>query len=61
MEIRTTNIFEREIIEPRAHQITVEDARNLRPIDLLNDEDEVETKKYKVVNKPHYFLKNIIG
>ena len=33
MEIRTTNIFEREIIEPRAHQITVEDARNLRAID----------------------------
>lgn len=94
---RTTNIFNREPIEPRQHQITVEDARLLRPIDLLQDEDmqghrllsradliliftlypnglnefledylqyvedEVETKNYKVVNKPHYFLKNIIG
>lgn len=97
MEVRKTNIFEREVIEPRAHQITVEDARNLRAIDLLNDEDaqghrllsradliliftlypnglnefledylqyvedEVETKKYRVVNKPHYFLKHLIG
>lgn len=92
-----TEIFIREKIEPRQHQISVEDARALRPIDLLQDEDnnghkllsradliliftlypnglqefledylqyvedEVETKKYKVVNKPHYFLKNIIG
>ena len=98
MEMRETNILIREtVIEPRAHQITVEDARDLRPIDLLNDEDaqghrllsradliliytlypnglnefledylqyveeEVKTKKYKVVNKPHYFLKKIIG
>lgn len=95
---RTVNVFkEKETIEPRAHQITVEDARLLRPVDLLQDEDtqghkllsradliliftlypnginefledyleyvehEVETKKYKVVNKPHYYLKNIIG
>lgn len=97
MEVKKTNIFEREVIEPRAHQITVEDARNLRAIDLLQDEDtqghkllsradliliftlypnglnefledylqyveeEVKTKKIKVVNKPHCFLKNLIG
>ena len=24
-------------------------------------EHEVETKKYKVVNKPHFYLKNLIG
>lgn len=83
-------------VEPRQHQIKVEDARALRPIDLFTDEvngdkhlsradliliyslfphgleefldeyldyvdREVETKKYKVVNKPHYFLKNLIG
>lgn len=54
-----TEIYVREKIEPRQHKISVKDARALRPIDLL--QDEVETKKYKVVNKPHYFLKNIIG
>ena len=84
-------------IEPRAHQIRVEDALNLRAIDLFTDTDinghkylsradliliftlypsgleeflddykkyvesEVETKNYKVVNKPHSYLKNIIG
>lgn len=84
-------------IEPRAHQIKVEDALNLRLIDLFTETDgnghkylsradliliftlypngieeflddyknyvqsEVETKKYKVVNKPHFYLKNLIG
>jgi hypothetical protein len=83
-------------ITPRQHQIKVEDARNLRLIDLFKDEvngdkhlsradliliytlypngleeflddyldyveREVEEKGYKVINKPHYFLKNIIG
>ena len=97
MDMRKVNFYDREVIEPRVHQITVDDARNLRAIDLLNDvdtqghrllsradliliftlypnglnefledylqyvEDEVETKRYKVVNKPHYFLKNLIG
>lgn len=100
------NRFENEIdngrvkfevpIVPRQHQIKVEDARTLRPVDLFTDEvngdkhlsradiiliytlypagideflddyldyveKEVETKGYKVVNKPHYYLKNIIG
>lgn len=84
-------------IEPRVHQIKVEDALNLRLIDLFTETDgnghkylsradliliytlypngleeflddyknyvqsEVETKKYKVVNKPHFYLKNLIG
>ena len=83
-------------IVPRNHQIRVEDARNLRLIDLFTEEvnsdkhlsradliliftlypngleefleeyleyveHEVETKGYKVVNKPHYYLKGIIG
>ena len=83
-------------VAPRQHQIKVEDARTLRPVDLFTDEvngdkhlsradiiliytlypcgideflddyldyveKEVETKGYKVVNKPHYYLKNIIG
>lgn len=83
-------------IVPRQHQIKIEDAKNLRLIDLFIDEynnekqlsradliliytlydngledflndywdyvdNEVSTKGYKVVNKPHYFLKSIIG
>lgn len=83
-------------IVPRNHQIRVEDARNLRLIDLFTEEvnndkhlsradliliftlypnglvefldeyleyveNEVKTKGYKVVNKPHYYLKGIIG
>lgn len=83
-------------VVPKQHQIRVEDARLLRPIDLFTDEvngvkhlsradiiliytlypngieeflddyldyveKEVRTKKYKVVNKPHYYLKTIIG
>lgn len=84
-------------IEPRAHQIKVEDALNLRMIDLFTETDsnghkhlsradliliftlypngleeflneyknyvqsEVETKKYRVVIKPHFYLKNLIG
>lgn len=83
-------------IVPRNHQIRVEDARNLRLIDLFTEEvnndkhlsradliliftlypnglveflneyleyveHEVRTKGYKVVNKPHYYLKGIIG
>lgn len=83
-------------VVPKQHQIKVEDARNLRPVDLFTDEvngdkhlsradiiliytlypngideflddylnyveNEVRTKGYKVVNKPHYYLKNIIG
>lgn len=83
-------------VTPRNHQIRVEDARNLRLIDLFTEEvngdkhlsradliliftlypngleefledyldyveNEVETKKYKVVNKPHYYLKGVIG
>ena len=83
-------------VVPRQHQIKVEDAKNLRLIDLFIDEynnekqlsradliliytlydngleeflndywdyvdHEIETKGYKVVNKPHYFLKSIIG
>ena len=84
------------VITPRNHKIRVEDARNLRLIDLFTEEvnndkhlsradliliytlypnglvefleeyleyveHEVETKGYKVVNKPHYYLKGIIG
>ena len=93
----TTNTYTtRERFELRPHQIMVEDARLLRPIDLLQDEDnngrkllsradliliftlypngitefldeyleyvenEVVEKGYKAVNKPHYYLKNII-
>lgn len=83
-------------VVPRNHQLRVEDARNLRLIDLFKEEvngekhlsradlvliytlypngleefldeyldyveHEVETKKYKVVNKPHYYLKGVIG
>lgn len=83
-------------VVPHNHQIRVEDARNLRLIDLFTEEvnsdkhlsradliliftlypngleefledyldyveHEVDTKGYKVVNKPHYYLKNIIG
>ncbi|HSQ87986.1 hypothetical protein [Romboutsia sp.] len=96
METNTFKQYE-VAIEPRNHQIRVEDARNLILIDLFMDEDgnggkhlsradliliftlyptglngflddylnyveeEVKNKGYKVVNKPHYFLKNIIG
>lgn len=84
-------------IEPRQHQLKVEDALNLRLIDLFTESDdnghkflsradliliftlypngieeflsdyknyvktEIETKGYRVVNKPHFYLKNIIG
>lgn len=93
----TTRKYYTMDIEPRVHQIRVEDARNLRLIDLFTDtddnghkylsradliliftlyprgieefledyktyvEEEVETKGYKVVNKPHFYLKNLIG
>lgn len=99
MELKNlTNVefkYEQTII-PRNHQIRVEDARNLRLIDLFTEEvnsdkhlsradliliytlypnglvefleeylkyveHEVATKNYKVVNKPHYYLKGIIG
>lgn len=99
MELKNlTNVefkYEQTII-PRNHQIRVEDARNLRLIDLFTEEvnsdkhlsradliliytlypnglvefleeylkyveHEVATKSYKVVNKPHYYLKGIIG
>lgn len=94
-ELGTTYRYEPSIV-PRNHQIKVEDARNLRLIDLFTDEsnvdkhlsradliliftlypnglvefldeylnyveNEVKTKGYKVVNKPHYYLKSIIG
>ena len=94
-ELGTTFRYEPSIT-PRNHQIKVEDARNLRLIDLFTDESnadkhlsradliliftlyptglvefldeyldyveyEVKTKGYKVVNKPHYYLKSIIG
>lgn len=95
MELKSLGI-KYESISPRNHQIKVEDARNLRLIDLFKDEvnvekylsradliliytlypdgleeflddyldyveNEVDTKGYKVVNKPHYYLKSIIG
>ena len=84
-------------IVPKNYQLTVEDARSLRLIDLFTDTDScgykhlsrsdliiiyalyenglndffkdykkyveecVSKKNYKVVQKPHYFLKNLIG
>lgn len=89
------NPYELPIV-PRQHQIKVEEARELRLIDLFIDEGnhekqlsradliliyslyedglkeflddyfdyverEVDTKGYKVVNKPHFYLKSTVG
>lgn len=94
--IETTTYKYEPSIVPRNHQIKVEDARNLRLVDLFTEEvngdkhlsradliliytlypnglheflddyldyveREVKTKGYKVVNKPHFYLKGIIG
>lgn len=84
-------------VEPRYYQLTIEDALNLKIIDLFQDTDtqgqrflsradlilifylyeqglteflddyknyviEMQNSKgYKVINKPHYYLKSIIG
>lgn len=90
------SIKNQKTILPREHQITVEEARKLRVIDLFSEEisginhlsradiiliytlyprgleefhkdylnyveEKVRTKGYQVINKPHYYLKSIIG